>query len=156
MQARSLHGSARPVARQPCGVLVSRNGAPIGARPVSKLAQRLADARRSGIYRVEDTEAVEEAAALNGFALERVALDARAPALGERAARAGDGLVMVVAGAQSLGPGALEALLAPLEAALAAHRAAGRRVFAAFLDPACALPLAPLHNRRQHSLIERD
>jgi hypothetical protein len=110
---------------------------------MGKLAERLADAKRSGIYRVETTEALEEAAALNGFALERVAL-----AGGVRPIRAGDGRVLLFSGGEA---GSLNGALAPLIAELAARteacRSAGERFFAVFLDPGGALrSLPPLYN----------
>src|SRR5690606_3398827 len=43
--------------------------------PMGKLAERLADERRSGVYRVEVTDALEEAAAIDGFPIARVRLD---------------------------------------------------------------------------------
>jgi hypothetical protein len=99
---------------------------------MGKLAERLADAKRSGIYRVETTEALEEAAALNGFALER----------GAPPIRAGDGRVLVFSSAEA---GA--ALIADLEARAEACRNAGERFFAVFLDPGGALrSLPPLYN----------
>jgi hypothetical protein len=110
---------------------------------MGKLAERLADAKRSGIYRVETTGALEEAAALNGFALERVALTDCA-----RAIRAGDGRVLLFncaeAGARN---GALAPLIAELEARAEGCRNAGERFFAVFLDPGGALrSLPPLYN----------
>jgi hypothetical protein len=53
---------------------------------MGKLAERLADPARAGVYRVETTEALEEAAALNRYRLERIALDGAAQPLLDRLA----------------------------------------------------------------------
>ncbi|HLS85498.1 MAG TPA: hypothetical protein VK043_04310 [Burkholderiales bacterium] len=120
---------------------------------MGKLAERLADATRSGVYRVEATEALEEASALNGFVLERIELRERADAeqAAARAARP-DGHVFLFTGARSLAsrdPAALERLLGALRAAAAASRSAGERYFVAFLDAPEQLSLEPLYNRRR-------
>ena len=92
---------------------------------MGKLAERLSDPRRSGVYRIESTHAVAEAASRNGFSLARSA------------------------------PGAWQGFLAELAAAATARREAGERFFAAFLDPAAMLALAPLYNwQRSRSLRE--
>ena len=130
---------------------------------MGKLAERLADARRSGVYRVEATDVLEEAAALNGFALARIGLDdVSGSALDNVCTRAlaacADGHVLLFSGFESLvrgAPGALEPLLSALDAAAGGRRADGLRFFAAFLDPSGILPLAPLYNRRQHSPSSR-
>ena len=96
---------------------------------MGKLAARLADASRSGVYRVASTEALEEAAALNGFVLLR----------GPELAQPGDGRVLLLTVLDA-------ALLARLEATAAECRGRGWRFFAVFLDPAGTLPLAPLYN----------
>lgn len=120
---------------------------------MGKLAERMGDPARAGIYRVESTEAVEEAAALNGYALQRFRLDAESGlrALERLAAPdAPEGRVIVVSGFEQLfasDPIRREALLAAFGAAAAAWRARGARVFVAFLDPRRALPsVAPLYN----------
>lgn len=105
---------------------------------MGKLAERLADAARSGVYRVETTEALEEAAGLNGFSLARVSL------AGIPVGAASDGEVLLI-DAQAVN-GALHAVLMGLEARAAAARAAQARFFAVFLDPRGKLPLAPLYN----------
>ena len=122
---------------------------------MGKLAERLADPLRSGVYRIEATDAVEEAAALNGYLLARVSL----PALDDvrRAAEAayGKGEVTVFSGFESLlseAPFALAPLLAALEITAAQQRARKAPFFAAFLDPAGLLALAPLYNWRKHAL----
>lgn len=120
---------------------------------MGKLAERLSDPRRSGVYRVESTEALEEAVTLNGFSLVRIALDAlSAGALAEvaaQAAAAGDGRVVLFSGFERLAqsaPAAFARLLADLQAAAAGRREGEARFFAAFLDPAATLSLAPLYN----------
>lgn len=128
---------------------------------MGKLAQRLADPLRSGVYRIVATQALEEAAALNRFSLLTIALDggsgdtpascgALASALADASRSPAPGHVFVLRGFEALSraaPGALESLLEALEDAARARRAAGKPFFAAFLDPSCALPsLAPLYN----------
>jgi hypothetical protein len=142
---------------------------------MGKLAERLADAQRSGVYRVEAVDVLEEAAALNGFPVARVALEgashgtlcavcARALAPGVDGSWRGlasaladpgwspaPGHVLLFSGFEPLldaAPGALNPLVGALDAAAAERRAGGLRFFAAFLDPARRLPLAPLYNRR--------
>jgi hypothetical protein len=123
---------------------------------MGKLAERLADARRSGVYRVEGTDALEEAVALNGFALARIALDGATADVTDIAATAldsrRDGRVMLFTGFEALlrsKPQAVEQLLSALRKVAERHHAAGERFFAAFLDPAALLPLDPLYNRRR-------
>lgn len=146
---------------------------------MGKLAERLADARRSGVYRVEVTDALEEAAGIDGFPIMHVRLDrASVGALHETCARAlapgvegnwgtlaatlGDpawstapGHVLLFSGFEALverDPDALAPLLAALRAATARRRMQGLRFFAAFLDPTRMLTLDPLYDRRRHSL----
>lgn len=112
---------------------------------MGKLAERLSDAQRSGVYRVETTGALEEAAGLNGFALERFALagPAAIPAAGSRR----DGCVVLITGFEPLAHnGALKPLLGELEARAKGSREAGARYFAVFLDPSAVLSLPPLYN----------
>lgn len=124
---------------------------------MGKLAERLADGSRSGVYRVETTEVLEEAVALNGFSLSRVSLEGirTPPALREFAAAfpgGRDGCVMLFTHAESLlrsNREEFEKLLSTLRAATEQRRAAGMRCFAVFLDPAGILPLGPLYNRRR-------
>lgn len=118
---------------------------------MGKLAERLGDPARAGVYRVETTEAVEEAAGLNGYALERLALEG---SVGTLLDRLGDaergGRVLLVSGFESMQrdrPQELERLLAKLAARVPGWRKRGERIFVAFVDPASALPaLAPLYN----------
>ena len=122
---------------------------------MGKLAERLADPLRSGVYRIEATGAVEEAAALNGFALARVPLAGpHEVRLAAEAAHA-MGEVTVFSGFEALlrdAPRALVPLLAALEATAAQRRARKDRFFAVFLDPRGLLPLGPLYNRHKHAL----
>jgi hypothetical protein len=113
---------------------------------MGKLAERLSDARRSGVYRVETTEALEEAAGLNGFALERCAL-AEPAAIPAPAGSCRDGCVLLITGFEPLAHnGALKPLLGELEARAKGSREAGARYFAVFLDPSAVLSLPPLYN----------
>jgi len=119
---------------------------------VGKLAERLSDPVRSGVYRIETTEAVEEAAALNGYPLLRVALNgSEAGALD--AAAVGGSRVIVVSGFESFfreQPREAQALVSALGAATRAARERGTRFFVAFLDPEGALgSLPPLYNWRK-------
>lgn len=118
---------------------------------MGKLAERLGDPARAGVYRVETTEAVEEAAALNRYGLERVALNGAVQPLLERLARTGrGGRVLLVSGFESLfreRPEEGERLLAELRGRAPGWRERGERVFVAFVDPRRALEsLAPLYN----------
>lgn len=140
---------------------------------MGKLAERLADAQRSGVYRVETTDALEEAAMLNGFPLVRVALDAAttddlcalcarvltpgldgswrglASALADSGWKPAPGHVLLFSGFEVLrraAPHALEPLLEALRAAAAGRGARGQPFFATFLDRAATLPLGPLYN----------
>lgn len=126
---------------------------------MGKLAERLADARRSGVYRVEVTDALEEAVALNRFALARVPLDGAVNGALSRVCVEALSLrahVLLFTGFETLlrgTPDALQALLSGLEDAAAERRAAGLPFFAAFLDPTGVLPLGPLYNWRK--ILER-
>ncbi len=120
---------------------------------MGKLAERLGDPARAGIYRVETTEALEEATALNGYALLRLRIEAESDvgALMRLAAEpAPGGCVALISGFAThfrdrAGQGAT--LLAALTAAAEGWRARGARVFVAFLDPDRNLGgLAPLYN----------
>jgi len=120
---------------------------------VGKLAERLGDAARAGVYRVETTEALEEAAALNGYALLRLRLDAE-DGMQALECFAAEGMpagrVALVSGFErqfAADPSRREALLAAFGAAAAAWRARGARIFVVFHDPRRELPmLAPLYN----------
>lgn len=113
---------------------------------MGKLAERLSDARRSGVYRVETTEALEEAAGLNGFALERFVpgdLSGAAAPIGSRRG----GCVLLFTGFEPLAHnGALKGVLGELEARAQGCREEGARYFAVFLDPSGVLALPPLYN----------
>jgi hypothetical protein len=120
---------------------------------MGKLAERLGDPARAGVYRVETTVAVEEAAALNGYALLRLRFDAEggAQALADFAAvQRPDGRVALVSDFEqgfASDPARRDALLEALAAAAAEWRACGIRGFVVFFDPGYALPaLAPLYN----------
>jgi len=140
---------------------------------MGKLAERLSDAERSGVYRVETTEALEEAAVLNGFPLVRVALDGAADdelcalcareltpgldgswrglaaALADPGWSLAPGHVLLFSGFEALAraaPRALDPLLETLRSVAAGRRARGQPFFAAFLDRAGSLPLGPLYN----------
>ena len=114
---------------------------------MGKLAERLSDPKRSGTYRIEVTDALEEAVALNGFRLERFAPKDFSSVPAHLASC--DGRVLLFSGFEPLvreSPGALDALLAQLDAAAGACRQGGQRFFAAFLDPSGLLALPPLYN----------
>jgi hypothetical protein len=121
---------------------------------MGKLAERLSDPARAGIYRVETTEALEEAAALNGYRLLRLRVDAESDldgALMRLAAEpALDGCVALVSGFEPHfrdRAAQRAALLAGLSLAAEGWRARGARVFVAFLDPDRELTgVAPLYN----------
>lgn len=145
---------------------------------MGKLAERLADERRSGVYRLEVTDALEEAAVIDGFPIIRVLLDdvasdqlyancARAlvplvdghwaglaTALADPEWSPAAGHVLLFSGFEALvqsDPDALAPLLAALRAAAARRRMQGFPFFAAFLDPTRTLSLDPLYDRRRHS-----
>ena len=118
---------------------------------MGKLAERLGDPARAGIYRIETAEALEEAAALNGYALRRLDCQSGVGALARLAAEPSlDGCVALVGGfgAHFREHAALRAtLLAALNLAAERWRARGARVFVAFLDPDREMPgLPPLYN----------
>ena len=145
---------------------------------MGKLAERLADERRSGVYRVEVTSAVEEAAAINGFPILQVGLQGAAAAnvmavclhalspgadgswstlaaaLADPAWFPAPGHVLLFTGFEALVRGhsdALEPLITVLRAAAERRRAQGMNFFAVFLDPSRVLPLDPLYDRRRHA-----
>jgi len=146
---------------------------------MGKLAERLADERRSGVYRIEATDALEEAAAIDGFPIAHVRLDdvgnarlfeacARAltpgvddgwgrfaATLADPAWSSAPGQVLLFSGFEGLvrhDAGALDPLLAALQAAAARRRLNRSHFFATFLDPTRTLSLDPLYDRRRHSL----
>lgn len=117
---------------------------------MGKLAERLADPDRSGVYRIETTEALEEAVALNAFELVHVAYPQSAlHALDRLLAQKDDGRVLLLTGFAALAGSRSSrwtALVDTLIAAAAECRAAGLRFFVVFLDAEAALPLAPLYH----------
>ncbi len=116
---------------------------------MGKLAERLSDPERCGVYRVETAAALEEAAALNRYPLRRMALNGGIAAPIEAATGEGSG-VLLLSGFERLfreRPWEGEALLVGLNAAVQLRRQAGARYFVAFLDPDGAAPaLPPLYN----------
>ena len=116
-------------------------------RPMGRLAERLADLKRSGVYRVETAEALEEAVAIDGFALVRVSGPQTGPDWQACLTPRDDGRVLLIGGCAALprrDAGLWDLLMGMLTAAAVEHRAAGLRFFAVFVDPEGALPLAPL------------
>ena len=103
---------------------------------MGKLAERLADAARSGVYRVASTEAVEEAAALNGYRVLRLdGKETLPPDMPE---------VVLLLEAPD------DALLSLLERRAERARKRGECFFAAFVDPEeKAAFLRPLYNWRK-------
>jgi len=129
---------------------------------MGKLAERLADAQRSGVYRVESTAALDEAVELNGFTLARISLEGiSGDALGDIAADAlserGDGQVLLFSGVDAMmlaEPGARDRFMAQLHAAATVRRESGLRFFAVFLDPAANLSVAPLYHWERSSSVK--
>ena len=143
---------------------------------MGKLAERLADFRRSGVARVESTTALEEAAGLCGHSLSRVDLgDADAASLFARcrdalgAGHAADWPTLRAALAEptrsstpvllfsrfeaAIGEsaGALDPLFAVLEDLARAARGREAHFFAVFFDPHQKLSLAPLYHWHRES-----
>lgn len=138
---------------------------------MSKLAQRLADATRSGVYRSRQSAEVEDAVRgtrldlaqvdLQGAdskeaLLERMALalgfpawfggnwDALEDCLGDLGWRAGDGHVFLFTGHEDLPADELGVLLDVLASSAAYWAERGRPFFAVFVDPEHALGLPEL------------
>ena len=147
---------------------------------MGKLAERLADERRTGVYRVEVTEALDEAAAIVGLPILRIVLrdatgdrllascagaatsipvhgwDDFSAAIADPAGAPPPGRVLLVECFDALlrlDPCALEPLIAALQSAASQHRAHGRRFFAVFLDPERRVALEPLYDRRRHAAV---
>jgi hypothetical protein len=100
---------------------------------MGKLAERLADASRSGVYRVEETAAIEEAAAANGYRLLRLAGTALPPELPP---------IVLFERADA-------ALLRALKGRAEDAKRRGECFFAAFLDPdGKAAGLPPLYRKK--------
>ena len=128
---------------------MSERSAVMHTAAMGKLAERLADPQRTGVYRVEAAEALEEAARLNAFALARISGRPSGSDWEAWLTPRDDGRVLLFRGCSALprlDPQGWAALLGMLTAAAVEHRAAGLRFFAVFLDPEGALPLAPLYN----------
>ena len=146
---------------------------------MGKLAERLSDHTRSGVYRIETCEAIEEAAALNSFSLVRVTLDrvatetalvdivARSAAFPARFGRDREafasglmdlswtpapGHVFLVSGFRGLQRAAPEyfaGFIEVLKDAAANWRGRGKSFFVAFVDPGGHTSLAPLYHWRK-------
>jgi len=99
---------------------------------MGKLAERLADPSRSGVYRIRTTEAIEEAVVLNGYSL--LWVDGTLP----------KNLPQVVLFEKIDG-----ALLAALKNHAADARKRGECFFAALVDPEGKAALAPLYNDKK-------
>lgn len=121
---------------------------------MGKLAERLSDPRRSGVYRLIATEALEEAVSLNRFTLTRFALAAVPGAAlpgvaADAVSRNADGQVLLFSGFEPLAraaPAAFDGFVAALRAAARGRREQGLRFFAAFLDPSETLSLEQLYH----------
>ena len=99
---------------------------------MGKLAERLADPSRSGVYRIRTTEAIEEAVLLNGYSL--LWVDGTLPKQ----------LPQVV-----LFEKTDAALLAALKRHATHARERGECFFAALVDPEGKAALAPLYNDKK-------
>jgi hypothetical protein len=99
---------------------------------MGKLAERLADPSRSGVYRIRTTEAIEEAVLLNGYSLLWVngTLPNELPE------------VVLLEKADA-------ALLAALKRHATHARERGECFFAALVDPEGKAALAPLYNDKK-------
>ena len=100
---------------------------------MGKLAERLADPSRSGVYRIRTTEAIQEAAALNCYSL----LHFKGESLPGRLPQ-----VIVFEKVD-------EALLAALKQHATDARKRGECFFAALVDPDGKAALAPLYNEKK-------
>lgn len=148
---------------------------------MGKLTERLADSARSGVYRIETVDALEEAAALNSYPLVNVALEhvttkaglldaiarsARFPdrfdrnwaALGDRlddlSWAPARGYVLLMSGFEGLRHAAPEDFadfLEVLKQAAAKWRERRTAFFVAFVDLGNVAPLAPLYNWHKQS-----
>jgi hypothetical protein len=121
-------------------------------RAMGKLAERYADAARSGVYRVRDPR-IPRAAAVEAGALLLELAAARWPEGWARleaqigAERTRPCVVIVADAAALAGPGHRAALDA-LATAARACRASGRALFAVVVDPEARLGLPPLYRER--------
>lgn len=122
---------------------------------MGKLAERLSDPARCGVYRVESHGPLEEAAALNRYPLRRLSVSAgiAAPIV---AATGEDSGVLLLAGFEAIfreRPWEGKALIAGLETAVRLRLSAGARYFVVFFDPAEAVPdLPPLYNWKKNKI----
>jgi hypothetical protein len=134
---------------------------------MSKLAERLKDASRSGVYRVTDARAVEEVARSAGLRVVAIPLEggkegwlaafARALALPEWFGAnwdaledcltdlPGEGHVLLIQGAPAAAGDELGILLDVLEASAGFWKARGKPFFALAVDPAGELELPALY-----------
>lgn len=130
---------------------------------MSKLLQRLSDAKRSGVYRASDVDAIRQATA--GSALDVVAIDAAGhplrkiadalafpewfggnwdaleDSLGDLSWRSGDGHVLVFTGYAE----DVDRLIDVLRSSAEYWMQRGKPFFAVFIDPARKLALPPLY-----------
>lgn len=147
---------------------------------MGKLAERLGDEQRSGVYRVEVTDALEEAAGIVGLPIVSARLKAAssrhlladcgraaalrpmpdwtafAAALADPSWTPAPGRILLIEGFEPLlnaDSRVLAPLIAALESAAAAHRLRGERFFAVFLDPGRRIALDPLYDRRRLSAL---
>ncbi|TXL65287.1 hypothetical protein [Zeimonas arvi] len=124
---------------------------------MGKLAERLADKSRAGVYRVEVTEALEEAAGIVGLPIVRLSLrGTTADRLPGECGQAADapGQILLIDDFDDLArrdADALRPLIAALASAADRHRSRGDNFFAVFLDPGRLLAIGPLYDRRRHS-----
>ncbi len=106
-------------------------------KKVRRLAERLCDPHCCGVYRAERAEAIEEAAALNRYPVERLVVNGGIAAAIEAATGEASG-VLLLSGFERLfqeRPWEGEALLVGLDAAVHGRRRAGARYFVALIDP---------------------
>ncbi len=142
---------------------------------MSKLAERLKDAARSGVYRAGGPDAIEEAVRGTRLSVARADLGAAPDKAGALAAiahamgfpewfggnwdaledclsdlswRQGDGHVLMLAGARALAKDDLGVLLDVLDASAGFWKVRGKPFFAVLLDPGRELPLADLYRER--------
>ncbi len=106
-------------------------------KKVRRLAERLCDPHCCGVYRVDRAEALEDAAAINHYPIERLVVNGGIAAAIEAATGEASG-VLLLSGFERLfqeRPWEGEALLVGLDAAVHARRRAGARYFVALVDP---------------------
>ena len=126
---------------------------------MGKLAERLSDESRTGVYRIEVTDALEEAAGIVGLPIARVSLRTGTgtgdhPITESVLAACAPGRILLIEDFEELArrdAGSLRPLIDMLESAAARHRSLGESFFAVFLDPSRLLALGPLYDRKRHS-----